>query len=66
MREVLIPQGHAMLLTSRPDGLGSDVYEACGRLQLCPLSPPQQRDVIRLALGESAPLPQVEELRARV
>ena len=51
-----------MLLTSRPDGLASDVYEACGRLQLCPLSPPQQREVISLALGDTAPLAQVEEL----
>jgi len=39
------------------------VYEGCGRLQLCPLSPPQQRDLIRLALGgPAAPRPQVEAL----
>ena len=63
MREVLIPQGHAILLTSRPAALASEVYEGCGRLQLCPLSPPQQRDLIRLALGgPAAPRPQVEAL----
>ena len=39
------------------------MYEGCGRLQLCPLSPPQQRDLIRLALGgPAAPRPQVEAL----
>ena len=50
VKEVLLPQGHAILLTSRPDSVVPEVYSGCQRLCLCPLTEAQQRKVIHTRL----------------
>ena len=52
VEEVLAPQGHVMLLTSRPAGLNPSSFASFHRLQLSPLSDDQQLQVLRQRLGE--------------
>ena len=49
--EVLAPQGHVMLVTSRPGGLDPARFAAFGRLHLVPLSDAQQRQALKQRLG---------------
>ena len=45
--EVLAPQGHVMLVTSRPAGIREERFASTfHRLTLCPLTEQQQREVI--------------------
>ena len=48
---VLAPQGHTMLVTSRPAGLAEAAFTAFARLQLSPLTDAQQRAVLHQRLG---------------
>ena len=50
LAEKLAPQGHMMLCTSRPAGLG-DCFGAFHRLELAPLSDAQQQDCLVQRLG---------------
>ena len=75
--EVLAPQGHVMLVTSRPAGLNDRLFEPhFHRLQLRPLTDAQQRQVIEQRLGagpqadalgkyvrEKVPIDSVENVR---
>ena len=52
---VLAPQGHTMLVTSRPAGLNFSLFEANFlQLRLCPLSDVQQEMVIRQRVASKA------------
>ena len=52
---VLAPQGHAMVVTTRPTGLPEESFSVhFHRLQLRPLSDAQQRQVIMQRLGDDA------------
>ena len=50
--EVLAPQGHVLLCTSRPTGLNGGRFRAFHRFSLSPLSESQQDDFIAQRLGE--------------
>jgi hypothetical protein len=51
--EVLAPQGHIMLITSRPNGLNEERFRQYFRyVKLAPLSEAQQEEVIVKRLGE--------------
>ena len=54
--EVLAPQGHVMLLTSRPNGVKAELFVAEGfhTLNLKPLNDAQQQAVVRRRLGVDA------------
>ena len=53
MVEVLAPQGHMMLVTSRPAGLQEDLFTRhFHRLKLGPLSEAQQQSVIEGRVGK--------------
>ena len=52
--EVLVPQGHTMLVTSRPDGLKQDFLEHFEWLTLRPLTEPQQQLLLEQRLGDKA------------
>jgi hypothetical protein len=49
--EVLAPQGHVMLCTSRPDGIKEERYRSFRRLRLAPLTEAQQREAFEQRLG---------------
>merc|ERR1712185_418106 len=51
--EVLAPQGHAMLVTSRPAGLKRELFARhFAHLELTPLTDEQQQQVIEQRIGE--------------
>jgi hypothetical protein len=53
--EVLAPQGHVIVVTSRPAGLDASRFqEHFWHLRLCPLTDRQQLDVIEKRLGAGA------------
>ncbi len=69
---MLLPQGHALLLTARPDSLEARsgeikgreaAYRGCARLRLGPLTPAQQRAVLAQPLRRPA---EVEALLAHL
>ena len=49
--EVLAPQGHVMLCTSRPTGINDARYAGFRRLRLAPLTEAQQYDALTQRLG---------------
>ena len=49
--EVLAPQGHVLLATSRPAGLDGARFADFTRLELSPLSDAQQSDALAQRLG---------------
>ena len=49
--EVLAPQGHVMLVSSRPAGINEERFEGFHRVHLQPLTPVQQKAAIELRLG---------------
>ena len=49
--EVLAPQGHVLLATSRPDGIDDQRYASFRRLELKPLSVDQQKQALEQRLG---------------
>ena len=49
--QVLAPQGHVMLVTSRPAGINEAVFKGFARLDLKPLSDAQQQLVVVQRLG---------------
>ena len=53
VNEVLVPQGHHIVLTSRPAGINEDLFDRglVHRLELQPLSDDQQATVIEQRLG---------------
>ena len=51
--EVLAPQGHVLLATSRPAGVQQQLFAQFIRLGLSPLTEDQQRQVIEQRLGDS-------------
>ena len=57
--EVLAPQGHVLLVTSRPGGVPEVLFKSFTRLRLSPLTEAQQRRAIEQRLGgtvRAAPL----------
>ena len=50
--EVLAPQGHVMLCTSRPAGIVEARFDGFRRLQLAPLTEVQQREALVQRLGQ--------------
>ena len=63
--EVLAPQGHVLLATSRPDGIDDQRYGSFRRLKLKPLSVDQQRQALEQRLGAeraSSLLPYLERM----
>ena len=63
--EVLAPQGHVLLATSRPDGIDDKRYAGFRRLELKPLSVDQQRQALEQRLGAeraSSLLPYLERM----
>ena len=63
--EVLAPQGHVLLATSRPDGIDDERYTGFRRLELKPLSVDQQRQALEQRLGAeraSSLLPYLERM----
>ena len=63
--EVLAPQGHVLLATSRPDGIDDQRYAGFRRLELKPLSVDQQRQALEQRLGAeraSSLLPYLERM----
>ena len=45
--QVLAPQGHVMLVSSRPNGVQENLFDECfHRIELCPLTDEQQKQVI--------------------
>ena len=63
--EVLAPQGHVLLATSRPDGIDDERYAGFRRLELKPLSVDQQRQALEQRLGAeraSSLLPYLERM----
>eukprot|EP00966_Prymnesium_polylepis_P104349 2416811-Prymnesium_polylepis.1 len=48
----LQPQGHVMVVTSRPAGLTEELYGSFEKLQLCPLSLDQQLKVVNERLAD--------------
>lgn len=57
--EVLVPQGHLLVVTSRPEGLSRTIVGAASWLSLCPLDEAQQRQLIEMRVAERA---RVEQL----
>ena len=49
--QVLAPQGHVMLCTSRPAGLHAERFDGFRRLKLSPLSEGQQQQALQQRLG---------------
>ena len=49
--EVLAPQGHLMLITSRPAGIDEERFTGFRRLQLAPLTEAQQQGFLAARLG---------------
>ena len=62
--EVLAPQGHLVLATSRPAGVVEARFRGFARLNLSPLSQEQQHAVIRARLGRGALISSVPSVRA--
>ena len=49
--EVLAPQGHVVLATSRPAGVSEEMFRGFARLQLKPLSEAQQQQAMERRVG---------------
>merc|ERR1719469_15947 len=60
--EVLAPQGHVMLCTSRPAGLTEERFDGFRRLHLSPLSEEQQKQALEQRLGVERAVPLLEYL----
>ena len=62
MTEVLAPQGHLLVVTSRPTGLPTELYHQHRfmRLQLCPLSLEAQVEVAQRRHGPFLDPPETE------
>ena len=52
--EVVVPQGHVLLATSRPAGVSEERYKDFHRLRLSALSEEQQQQAVERRLGERA------------
>eukprot|EP00966_Prymnesium_polylepis_P280844 6489226-Prymnesium_polylepis.1 len=63
---VLQPQGHVMVVTSRPTGLSDDLYGAFEKLELCPLTLEQQLQVVDERLADVKLLEHAPKLRAYI
>ena len=61
--EVLAPQGHVMLCTSRPAGLSKERFAAFRRLHLSPLTEVQQQQALEQRLGGARVAPLLEYLK---
>ena len=61
--EVLAPQGHVMLCTSRPAGLTESSFPGFRRLHLSPLTEQQQQEALEQRLGATAVAPLLEYLK---
>ena len=64
--EVLAPQGHLLLCTSRPAGLNEERFAAFGKLRLAPLTESQQEAVVSSRLGGIGAAALLPYLRERV
>ena len=51
LSEVLAPQGHVMLCTSRPAGLQTERFAGFCRLELSPLTDEQQKEALKQRVG---------------
>ena len=60
--EVLAPQGHVMLCTSRPAGVTEKSFPGFHRLYLSPLTEQQQQEALEQRLGATAVAPLLEYL----
>ena len=60
--EVLAPQGHVMLCTSRPAGVTEKSFPGFRRFHLSPLTKPQQQEALEQRLGATAVAPLLEYL----
>jgi hypothetical protein len=60
--EVLAPQGHVMLCTSRPAGVTEKCFPGFRRFHLSPLTKPQQQEALEQRLGATAVAPLLEYL----
>ena len=60
--EVLAPQGHVMLCTSRPAGVTEKSFPGFRRFHLSPLTKPQQQEALEQRLGATAAAPLLEYL----
>ena len=61
--EVLAPQGHVMLCTSRPAGLTEERFAGFHRLHLSPLTEVQQQEALEQRLGGARVAPLLEYLK---
>ena len=61
--EVLAPQGHVLLATSRPNGIDDRRYGSFRRLELKPLSVDQQRQALEQRLGAERASPLLPYLK---
>ena len=64
--EVLAPQGHVMLCTSRPAGLQGERFAGFRRLELSPLTDEQQKEALTQRLGPEWVDPLLKYLREQV
>jgi hypothetical protein len=64
--EVLAPQGHVMLCTSRPAGLTETRFAGFRRLYLSPLTEAQQREALEQRLGADKVGPLLEYVEKKV
>ena len=61
--EVLAPQGHVMLCTSRPAGVTEESFPGFRRLHLLPLTQQKQQEALEQRLGATAVAPLLEYLK---
>jgi predicted NACHT family NTPase len=61
--EVLAPQGHVMLCTSRPAGVAEKSFTGFRRFHLSPLTEQQQQEALEQRLGATAVAPLLEYLK---
>ena len=64
--EVLAPQGHVLLATSRPAGVNEDRFASFHRLRLSPLTPEQQEQALVQRVGDGRAAPLLDYVRERV
>jgi hypothetical protein len=64
--EVLAPQGHVMLVTSRPTGIDESRFGRFYRLSLSPLTAPQQEQAVTQRLGATRAVDLLPYLREKV
>ena len=64
--EVLAPQGHLMVVTSRPSGLSDERFAHFHRVHLRPLDEEQQREVVRMRVGAERAVALIDYLETKV